>query len=117
MSCGAPVAASNNSSIPEILGDLEATFDPADDADIADCLRRVLDSPDELECLRERSRRRVALYTWDRVAERTLEGYERALAAPARPRPTRTRKRLAMVTPWPPQWTGVATHSRQSSRS
>ena len=35
MSCGAPVAASGTSSIPEILGDLEATFDPADPAEIA----------------------------------------------------------------------------------
>jgi glycosyltransferase involved in cell wall biosynthesis len=113
MSCGAPVAASAASSIPEILGDLEATFDPADPADLARCLQRVLESPAELESLRERSRRRVALYTWKRVAERTLEGYERALEAPRRPAPSRSRKRLAVLTPWPPQWSGVATHSRR----
>ena len=113
MSCGAPVAASRTSSIPEILGDLEATFDPADPAEIADCLERVLQSPAELESLRERSRRRVALYTWERVARRTLEGYERALAAPSHPIRARSRKRVAVVTPWPPQWTGVATHSRR----
>lgn len=113
MSCGAPVAASRTSSIPEILGDLEATFDPADPADLAKCLERVLDDPAELESLRERSRRRVELFTWERVAERTLEGYERALEAPARPVRSRSRKRVAMVTPWPPQWSGVATHSRR----
>jgi glycosyltransferase involved in cell wall biosynthesis len=113
MSCGAPVAASGTSSIPEILGDLDATFDPADPTDLARCLERVLDSPAELESLRELSRRRVAIYTWERVAERTLEGYERALSAPARPAPSRPRKRLAIVTPWPPQWSGVATHSRR----
>jgi glycosyltransferase involved in cell wall biosynthesis len=113
MSCGAPVAASRTSSIPEILGDLEATFDPADPADLAACLRRVLQDPAELESLRERSRSRAALYTWQRVAERTLEGYERALSAPAAPARTRQRKRIAVLTPWPPQWTGVATHSRR----
>jgi glycosyltransferase involved in cell wall biosynthesis len=79
MSCGAPVAASNSSSIPEILGDLDATFDPTDPAEIAHCLRRVLESPSELEALRRRSHDRVGLFTWKRVAERTLEGYERAL--------------------------------------
>jgi glycosyltransferase involved in cell wall biosynthesis len=113
MSCGAPVAASRTSSIPEILGDLDATFDPADPADLAACLRWVLQSPAELDSLRERSRRQVGVYTWQRVAERTLEGYERALAAPGAPAPGRRRKRIAVLTPWPPQWTGVATHSRR----
>jgi glycosyltransferase involved in cell wall biosynthesis len=113
MSCGAPVAASGTSSIPEILGDLDATFDPADPADLAQCLERVLDSPVQLESLRERSRKRAEIYTWERVAERTVEGYERALAAPSRPARSRSRKRVAVVTPWPPQWSGVATHSRR----
>jgi glycosyltransferase involved in cell wall biosynthesis len=82
MTCGAPVAASGTSAMPELLGDLEATFDPADPADIARCIREVLETPGRLEALRERSRRRVQLYTWRRVAERTLEGYERALRIP-----------------------------------
>ena len=113
MSCGAPVVASRTSSIPEILGDLEATFDPADPADLGSCLERVLASPAKLEALRERSGRRVGIYTWERVAERTLEGYERALESPVRPVGQRSRKRVAMLTPWPPQWSGVATHSRR----
>jgi glycosyltransferase involved in cell wall biosynthesis len=82
MTCGAPVAASNASAMPELLGDLEATFDPTDPADIARCIRNVFDTPGKLDELRERSRRRVALYTWERVARRTLEGYERALEIP-----------------------------------
>jgi glycosyltransferase involved in cell wall biosynthesis len=94
MTCGAPVAASNTSAMPELLGDLEATFDPADPADIARAVREALETPGKLDALRERSRRRVALYTWERVAERTLEGYERALEIPlespvARPLPFR----------------------------
>jgi glycosyltransferase involved in cell wall biosynthesis len=79
MTCGAPVAASARSAMPELLGDTEATFDPTDPADIARCVRQVLDSPAMLDALRERSRRRAALYTWERVAKRTIEGYERAM--------------------------------------
>jgi glycosyltransferase involved in cell wall biosynthesis len=79
MTCGAPVAASGRSAMPELLGDTEATFDPTDPADIARCIRQVLESPAMLDALRERSRRRAALYTWERVAKRTIEGYERAL--------------------------------------
>ena len=113
MSCGAPVAASNNASIPEILGDLEATFDPADPSGIATCIERVLADDAELDRLRERSRRRVELYTWKRVAERTLEGYERALDIPiVSDGSRRSRKRLAVITPWPPVPSGVANHSR-----
>lgn len=82
MTCGAPIASSNTSAMPELLGDLDATFDPADPADIARCIREALEGPGRLEALRERSRRRVALYTWERVARRTLEGYERALEMP-----------------------------------
>jgi glycosyltransferase involved in cell wall biosynthesis len=82
MTCGAPVAASATSAMPELLGDPEATFDPANPTDIARCIREVIDDPEALGRLRERSRRRVALYTWERVAKLTLEGYERALQVP-----------------------------------
>jgi glycosyltransferase involved in cell wall biosynthesis len=82
MSCGAPIAASGVSAMPELLGDRRATFDPNDPGDIARCIREVLTDPALLESLRDRSARRAALYTWERVATRTLEGYERALEAP-----------------------------------
>jgi glycosyltransferase involved in cell wall biosynthesis len=82
MSCGAPVATSGVSAMPELLGDMEATFDPADPADMARCLREVLETPGQLESLRERSRRQVKIHTWKRVAARTIEGYQRALQFP-----------------------------------
>jgi glycosyltransferase involved in cell wall biosynthesis len=82
MTCGAPVAASNTSAVPELLGDLEATFDPSVPADIARAVRAALETPGKQNALRERSRRRIQLYTWERVARRTLEGYERALEIP-----------------------------------
>jgi glycosyltransferase involved in cell wall biosynthesis len=82
MTCGAPVASSNASAMPELLGDLKATFDPNDPADIARCIREAIETPGELDRLTERSRERVQLYTWERVAKRTLEGYERALEVP-----------------------------------
>jgi glycosyltransferase involved in cell wall biosynthesis len=85
MSCDAPVAASGVSAMPELLGDREATFEPADPADMARALREVLETRGKLESLVERSRRQVGIYTWERVARRTVEGYERALEAPLDP--------------------------------
>jgi glycosyltransferase involved in cell wall biosynthesis len=114
MSCGAPVVGSNVSSVPEILGDSRATFDPSDTADIARCLERTLERDEELERLRRVSVERAAHFTWGRVARKAIEGYERALSAPARRQPSRrTRKRLAIFTPWPPEQSSAATYNRQ----
>ena len=81
MSCGAPVAASATTTAPEVLGDLEGTFEPHDPDSIASCLAGILSSPNALDRLRARSRRRVAEYTWKRVAEQSIEAYERAVAS------------------------------------
>jgi glycosyltransferase involved in cell wall biosynthesis len=112
MSCGAPVVASRTATGPEILGDLEGTFDPMDPASISGCIEEVLRSPDVLRRLTERSRRRVCDYTWEHVAERTLEGYEETLSRPRRVR----RPRLALVTPWPPERSGIADYSYRLAR-
>jgi glycosyltransferase involved in cell wall biosynthesis len=114
MACGAPVIGSNVSSVPEILGDLRATFDPSDPDDIAASIARTLDDDTELERLRRVSAERTAHFTWDRVARKTTEGYERALAVPShRDTSPRRRSRLAVFTPWPPEPSAAATYSRQ----
>lgn len=110
MAAGAPVAASNTSTSPEILGDLEATFDPFDEDDIARVLSAVISDEDTLERLRKRSARRVGPYTWEHVGRKTIEGYEKALSATTAHR-RRARKRIAWVSPWPPQQSGVASYS------
>jgi glycosyltransferase involved in cell wall biosynthesis len=109
MACGAPVAASNTSTGPELLGDQEATFDPSDPQAIADCLTGVMSSGVTLARLAERSRRRVLEYTWRRVADESLNAYERAIHVPSlRPR---RRGRLTLVTPWLPEPSGIATYN------
>jgi glycosyltransferase involved in cell wall biosynthesis len=109
MSCGAPVAASSTSTSPEILGDRDATFDPRDPDSIAACLAQAISSPSELERLRERSRRRVAEYTWTQVAEHSIDAYERALDRG--PRRRFRRPRIAFVTPWLPEESGISTYN------
>jgi glycosyltransferase involved in cell wall biosynthesis len=85
MSCGAPVAASGVSAMPELLGDPAATFDPADPSDIARCIREVVANPALLDALRRSSRQQAAARTWDAVAQRTVQGYERALESSFEP--------------------------------
>ena len=111
MSCDAPVAASATPTAKEVLGDSDGTFDPHDPAAIASCLASVLSGPDTLERLRLRSRRRAAQFTWEHVAERSLEAYETALARPAWHPPRRLR--IALVTPWPPDRSPIAMYSQR----
>ena len=121
MACGAPVAASRTSTSPEILGDLEATFDPYSPPDIARVLAQTVKDGHLLERLRARSSKRVSSYTWRNVAERSLEAYEAAIA---RVRPSRrvararsARPRIAWYSPWPPERSGIASYSRRLLQS
>jgi glycosyltransferase involved in cell wall biosynthesis len=79
MSCGTAVAVSGVSAMPELLGDEDATFNPADPEDMARCIGDVLSTPGRLERLRERSCRQARVHTWARVARKTLDGYARSL--------------------------------------
>jgi glycosyltransferase involved in cell wall biosynthesis len=119
MSCGAPVAASSTSTTPEILGDMRATFDPYEPREIADCLSSTIESKSELAALRKRSADRVGRYTWSRVADRSLTAYEGMLAA--RPQASETnrrrrRRRIALVSPWPPEQSGIADYNLRLAR-
>jgi glycosyltransferase involved in cell wall biosynthesis len=112
MSCGAPVVASNTSTGPEILGDIDGTFDPYDPTSIADCIETVIDSTPTLHALIERSRRRVDEYTWHAVAEHSAQAYtsllnQRSSGVRRRSR----RRRIALVTPWPPERSGIADYN------
>jgi glycosyltransferase involved in cell wall biosynthesis len=119
MACGAPVAASATATGPEILGDERATFDPYDPAAIASCLTATISSPQLLDALAERSRQRVGYYTWEAVADRTASAYERVLdetAAAVKHRRRRPRARIALVSPWPPEQSGIADYSLRLGR-
>ena len=109
MSCGAPVAASATTNAPTVLGDLEGTFDPHNPDSIATCLADLLRSPSTLDRMTDRSRRRVGDYTWRKVAEHSIEAYERVIARKS-VRPL-SRPRIALVTPWPPEPSGIADYN------
>ena len=80
---GVPVACSDRASLPEVAGDAALLFDPADPAAIAAAVDRLLSDDAEAQRLRVAGRARAATFTWERSAEATLAGYERALASAA----------------------------------
>ena len=111
MAAELPVAAARASTSPELLGDVEATFDPFDVEDMAATIQRCVTDEALLGRLRQRSQRRTASgrYTWERVAERTLEAYDLTVR---QHRNSQGRKRIAWFTPWPPERSGVADYSQ-----
>jgi glycosyltransferase involved in cell wall biosynthesis len=81
MARGVPVACSDRSSLPEVVGDAALLFDPEVEETIRASLERLLADSDLRERLSEAGRERAAGFTWGRTAELTAGSYERALAA------------------------------------
>jgi len=89
MACGTPVVASRVGGIPEVVVDGETGLlvEPGDPAALAAALRRVLDDPARAARMGEAGRRRVeAHFSWDRIAERTMEIYRQAIEIHGRAR-------------------------------
>lgn len=69
MSCGAPVVAYDNSSLPEVVGDAGALVAPGDIAAAADAVERLLDDDAFAEERRRLGIERAARFNWSDYAE------------------------------------------------
>lgn len=76
MACGTPVAASNASSLPEVLGDAGLLFDATSPEAMAEALHRALTDGELRLQMRERGLRRAASFTWERAAQKLLGLYQ-----------------------------------------
>ena len=72
MACGIPVAVSNVSSLPEIVGEAGITFDPLDVNDIAKSIKRLLTDQRLREEKIKKGLERVKLFDWNVCAQKTL---------------------------------------------
>ena len=116
IACGCPAVTSNVSSLPEILDHPPATFDPTDVSDISRAMDRGVSDAAFRRGLLEAGARRAPLFSWDAVADRTLEALRQRIDSGAwRPLPPAhhrsSRPRVALVTPLPPQIGGIASYS------
>lgn len=79
MGQGAPVASSNKTSLPEVLGDAALYFDPTSPQDIADAVQRYLGD----ESLRQNhialGNEQIKKFSWSRMAKETLAQYKNVL--------------------------------------
>lgn len=83
MGCGAPVVASDATSVPEIVLDAGLLCDPSSPQQFADALVKVLNDPRLAAELRQRGFARAARFTWARTGA-DLAGALEEVLAPAR---------------------------------
>lgn len=124
MACGAPTIASNNSSLPEVIGWEEALFDPLDTAEIARAITRGLTDAGFRTQLKAHAAQQARQFSWDATALRALAALvelgqnhrqrfatdkDRTIGVPAAgPRP-----RLAYVSPLQAAKSGIADYSAE----
>jgi len=76
---GAPVVSSNATCLPEIYSDAAHYFDPYNTQAMADALNAVLINTNFREDLIYKGREQAAKYSWQRMAEQTLQIYSQVL--------------------------------------
>lgn len=116
MACGAAAIGSRASSIPEVLGWDDALFDPYDVRSISTKLLQALEDEAFRNTLIAHGLEQSKLFTWDHCAQTAISAFERFMSTrvPEAPRTTSThRKRLAFVSPLPPERTGIAGYASE----
>jgi len=71
MASGAPIACSNQTAMPEILGQAGQYFDPLNPSEMADAIVRIILEPGLAEMLSERGKSQVKQFSWRRSANLT----------------------------------------------
>lgn len=82
MTCGAPVIASNTSSLPEVLGDAAILVSPTNTTALVDALKHVLTDRALAAEMRERGLAHSQHFSWKRAALEVMAVYELIGAAP-----------------------------------
>ena len=78
LACGAPVVASNISSLPEVTGDAALLVDPRSPAEIRSALERLLLSPSLRDEMANKGKARASRFRWEVCAEMSLDFFRKA---------------------------------------
>lgn len=76
MACGTPVITSNNSSLPEVIGDAGIMVDPEDVEGLAGAIESVLSDQGLRDEMRRKGLARAKQFSWEQAARETLKVYK-----------------------------------------
>jgi glycosyltransferase involved in cell wall biosynthesis len=79
MACGTPVIASNQSSLPEVVGEAGLLVDPYDVAALATAMSQVLSDTNLQKQLAKAGQEQAKKFTWEGMATKLLELYQQIL--------------------------------------
>ncbi len=79
MSFDCPVACSNSSSIPEVVGNAGIYFDPNDIEDMRNTIEKLVTNDTLRKQLISAGRERIKMYSWRQCASKTLDIYRKVL--------------------------------------
>ena len=110
VACGCPAICSNVSSLPEVLDEPAALFDPFEPASIAQAMEQGLTDEAHRQVLLDAGERAVSRWTWSRVASDVMDSleelgprWEQQLRVPA--------PRMAIAGPFAGSESGIATYN------
>jgi glycosyltransferase involved in cell wall biosynthesis len=81
MACGAPVIASNSTSLPEVIGRDDALFDPQSISQMTELILKGLTNQDFRKSLIDHGPLQAAKFSWERSACLALDAFERSFRA------------------------------------
>ena len=111
MTCGAPAIASNNSSLPEILGDASALFDSQNQSEITSKMTEFLMSSDRREAARQHGFAQAKKFSWEISAKKAIAAIDERLHSVKTPTRADAKPRLAYISPLKPEKSGIASYS------
>jgi glycosyltransferase involved in cell wall biosynthesis len=118
ISCGAPAIASNNSSLPEILGSSELLFDPHSPDDMARIILTVLSNEEFKMRIAENSLQQASEFSWESVAQKMVSVFQehqplnKITINFSRVENFNKKPQIAFFSPFPPAKSGIADYSQ-----
>jgi glycosyltransferase involved in cell wall biosynthesis len=80
MKCGTPVITSNNSSLPEVVGDAAITINPRDEDALCQAMLDVYKSEPLRKKLSALSLERAKMFNWEKTTRESITAYKQALS-------------------------------------
>lgn len=114
MSCGTPAIGADRTSIPEVMGNPEALFDPDAVDSMTLKILQALTDDDFRNRLSKLGLIQARNYSWDISAQLALRALESCVVQDRPgPIPPSKKLKLAFVSPLPPERTGIADYSAE----
>lgn len=112
MRCGKAVIASNTTSLPEVVGNPQALFDPFNEDDIRDRMAWVLGNDNARHQLEQHAIAQSAKFDWDTTATVALAALVKQ-SPRFKPATQQLKPRLACISPLPPEPSGISDYTVQ----